>query len=192
MVYLGHGQNQHSQPPACTGGRQLGTYGGLKNCSSETYMPRNISMSRKYLPALSSADSPSSHFFWRGNRKPGGGGPAGVAARGSVVLKKATVAGEAKRGANCECLRSVVADGPRASMVNGLVLAMVSACKGCGRRGEMSSWQTNVRFASFQQRQNVKQCNNGAMIGRVRRRRCDDGERRIWGCSVLWQETKHW
>ena len=91
-------------------------------------------MSKKYLPALSSADSPSSHFFGGGNRKPGGGGPAGVAARGKVVLKKATVAGEAKRGANCACLSSVVADGPRASIVNGLVLAIVGACELCGRR----------------------------------------------------------
>ena len=126
-------------------GHQLSTYGGRKNCSSDTYMPRNISMSKKYLPALSSADSPSSHFFGRGNRNPGGGGPAGVAARGKVVLKKATVAGEAKRGANCDCLSSVVADGPRASIVNGLVLAIVGACGWCGRRWEMSSWQTIVR-----------------------------------------------
>ena len=117
--------------------QQLSTYGGLKNCSSETYMPRNISMSKKYLPALSNAESPSSHFFWRGNRKPGGGGPAGVAARGKVVLKKATVAGEAKRGANCDCLSSAVADEPRASIVNGLVLAIVGAVKLCGRRWEM-------------------------------------------------------
>jgi hypothetical protein len=113
----------------------LRTYGGLKNCSSDTYMPRNISMSKKYLPALSSEDSPSSHFFGGGNRNPGGGGPAGVAARGNVVLKKATVAGEAKRGANCDCLSSVVADGPRASIVNGLVLAIVGACGLCGGRG---------------------------------------------------------
>lgn len=30
------------------------TYGGRKNCSSTTYMPRNISANRKYLVALSS------------------------------------------------------------------------------------------------------------------------------------------
>jgi hypothetical protein len=122
----------------------LSTYGGLKNCSSDTYMPRNISMSKKYLPALSSAESPSSHFFGGGNRNPGGGGPAGVAARGKVVLKKATVAGEAKRGVNCDCLSSVVADGPRANIVNGLVLAIVCACGLCGRRWEVSSWWTIV------------------------------------------------
>ncbi len=93
-------------------------------------------MSKKYLPALSSADSPSSHFFGGGNRNPGGGGPEGVAARESDVLKKATVAGEAKRGANCDCLSSVVAVWPRASIVNGLVLAIVDACEWCGQRGE--------------------------------------------------------
>lgn len=130
--------NRLSEPAFSTlcerGEYQLSTYGGLKNCSSDTYMPRNISMSKKYLPALSRAESPSSHFFWRGNRNPGGGGPAGVAARGKVVLKKATVAGEANRGANCDCLSSVVADGPRASIVNGLVLAIVGAGELRGRR----------------------------------------------------------
>jgi hypothetical protein len=30
------------------------TYGGRKNCSNTTYMPRNISANRKYLVALSS------------------------------------------------------------------------------------------------------------------------------------------
>jgi hypothetical protein len=40
-----------------------------------------------------------------------------------------------------------VADGPRASIVNGLVLAIVGACGLCGGRGEMSSWWTIVRFA---------------------------------------------
>lgn len=35
------------------------TYGGLKNCSSTTYMPRKISDMRKYLLALSKADSES-------------------------------------------------------------------------------------------------------------------------------------
>ena len=34
-----------------------GTYGGLKNCSNTTYMPRIISVSRKYFPALSMTDS---------------------------------------------------------------------------------------------------------------------------------------
>ena len=67
------------------------THAGRKNCSSATYMPRHISSSKKYLPALSSDDCPSSHFFGGGNRKPGGGGPAGVAARAKVVEKRATV-----------------------------------------------------------------------------------------------------
>jgi hypothetical protein len=71
------------------------THGGLKNCSSTTYIPRAISVNRKYFPALSSDDSLlSSHLSGFGNRKPGGGGPEGVAfarrlvenaARGLVV-----------------------------------------------------------------------------------------------------------
>ena len=49
-------------------------------------MPRIISKSRKYLPALSSEDSlPSSQRSLRGRRKPAGGGPDGVAAREAEV-----------------------------------------------------------------------------------------------------------
>jgi len=56
------------------------THGGLKNCSSTTYIPRAISVNKKYFPALSSDDSLlSSHLSGFGNRKPGGGGPDGVA-----------------------------------------------------------------------------------------------------------------
>jgi len=56
------------------------THGGRKNCSSTTYIPRAISVKRKYLPALSNEDSLlSSHLSGFGNRKPGGGGPEGVA-----------------------------------------------------------------------------------------------------------------
>lgn len=96
------------------------TYGGRKNCSSDTYMPRNISMSKKYLPARSNAPSPSSHRFGLGNRKPGGGGPAGVAARGRVVEKKATVAGDGRRAdANCGDRSRVAAGRVRANIVNG-------------------------------------------------------------------------
>lgn len=85
-------------------------------------------MSKKYLPARSNAPSPSSHFFGDGNRKPGGGGPEGVAARGIVVEKKATVAGEGRRpAANCDDLKSVAAVWPRASIVSGFVLAIVGA-----------------------------------------------------------------
>lgn len=65
-------------------------YGGRKNCSSKRYMPRTISVKRKYLPALSREDSfPSSQRAWRGRRKPEGGGPAGVAGRWIVVVKVA-------------------------------------------------------------------------------------------------------
>jgi hypothetical protein len=49
-----------------------------------------------------------------------------VAARRRVVEKKATVAGEGRRpDANCDDLSSVAAGRPRASIVNGLVLAIV-------------------------------------------------------------------
>ena len=62
------------------------THGGLKNCSNTTYIPRIISLKRKYLPAWSSADSLfSSHLSGFGNRNPAGGGPDGVAARRPVV-----------------------------------------------------------------------------------------------------------
>jgi hypothetical protein len=91
-------------------------------------MPRNISRSKKYLPARFNEPSPSSHRFGGGNRKPGGGGPAGVAARRTVVEKKATVAGEGRRpDANCDDLSNVAAEEPRASIVNGFVLAIVGA-----------------------------------------------------------------
>lgn len=65
-------------------------YGGRKNCSSTTYMPRAISVRRKYLPALSREDSlPSSQRSFRGSRNPWGGGPAGVAPRREVLVKVA-------------------------------------------------------------------------------------------------------
>ena len=65
-------------------------YGGRKNCSSTTYMPRSISVMRKYLPALSREVSfPSSQRSFRGSRKPWGGGPTGVAPRRDVLVKVA-------------------------------------------------------------------------------------------------------
>ena len=103
-------------------------------------MPRNISKSKKYLPARSSAPSPSSHRFGFGNRNPGGGGPEGRAARGKVVEKKATVAGEGRRpDANCDGLSSVAAGRPRASIVNGLVEAMVGDRRALARLDMLSS-----------------------------------------------------
>ena len=106
------------------------TYGGRKNCSMSTYMPRNISSSKKYLAALSSVFSFSSQRFGRGRRKPGGGGPWGVAARAEVVEKRATVAGEGPRAveAKGEGRSSADAGRLRASMLNGFVEAIV----GCG------------------------------------------------------------
>jgi hypothetical protein len=45
-----------------------------------------------------------------------------------VVENRATVAGEGRRPeAKCDALSSVAAEGPRASMVNGFVLAIVGA-----------------------------------------------------------------
>lgn len=56
------------------------THGGLKYCSSTTYMPLAISVKRKYFPALSNDDSLLwSHRSGLGNLKPAGGGPEGVA-----------------------------------------------------------------------------------------------------------------
>ena len=55
-------------------------------------MPRSISVSRKYFPALSRDVSVlSSQRFTRGRRKPEGGGPAGVAAKRVEVEKVADV-----------------------------------------------------------------------------------------------------
>jgi hypothetical protein len=89
-------------------------------------MPRNISRSKKYLPARSNVPSPSSHRFGFGNLKPGGGGPIGVAARAKVVEKSATVAGEGRRrAAKGEGLSNVAAGLLRASMLSGFVLAIV-------------------------------------------------------------------
>ena len=53
----------------------------------------------------------------------GGGGPAGVAARRTVVEKKAAVAGEGKR----EALSTAVLGRPRASIINGFAEAIVRA-----------------------------------------------------------------
>jgi hypothetical protein len=51
-----------------------------------------------------------------------------VAARRTVVEKKATVAGDGRRpDANCDDLSSVAAEEPRASIVNGFMLAIVGA-----------------------------------------------------------------
>jgi hypothetical protein len=118
-------------------------------------MPRNISTSKKYLPARSNALSPSSHFLGGGNRKPGGGGPAGVAARAKVVEKRATVAGEGKRpAAKAEGRSSVGAKRVRASMVNGRVLAIV--CVGWSRRWGLSRCKVAMKLELDAERTNVR------------------------------------
>lgn len=57
------------------------TYGARKNCSSTTYMPRKISVNKKYFPARSRVFSPSSQRCGRGNRKDEVGVPEVSAAR---------------------------------------------------------------------------------------------------------------
>jgi len=88
-------------------------------------MPRSISVRRKYLPALSSEVSlPSSHRSLRGRRKPWGGGPAGVAARGVEVVNVA--AGEVVRAVRRAAVRDVVLGlVARASILRERVDAMV-------------------------------------------------------------------
>jgi hypothetical protein len=104
-------------------------------------------MSKKYLPARSNAPSPSSHRFGFGNRKPGGGGPAGVAARESVVEKKATVAGEGRRpDANCDVRSMVAAERLRASIVNGFALAMVSVVRSLAGGALLSDAEVVVKL----------------------------------------------
>lgn len=62
-------------------------------------MPLNISVNRKYLPALSNEDSlRSSQRSFVGNRKPCGGGPAGVAARKALEEKAAIGYGRERKG----------------------------------------------------------------------------------------------
>lgn len=50
-----------------------------------------------------------------------------MAAREVVLEKRATVAGEGRRTANWACRRSVAAGRPRASIINGELLAIVGA-----------------------------------------------------------------
>jgi hypothetical protein len=68
-----------------------------------------------------------------------------VAARRAVVEKKATVAGEGKRpDANCVDLSSVAAEGPRASIVNGFVLAIVGAGGEARQMCGADSWDVRL------------------------------------------------
>lgn len=101
------------------------------------------------MPARSNAPSPSSHFLGFGNRKPGGGGPAGVAARARVVEKKATVAGEGRRpDANCGDRSSVAAGRLRANMVNGFALAIVSVMRSRASRVLLSIAEVVVKLGN--------------------------------------------
>lgn len=71
-------------------GREGKTNGGRKNCSSTTYIPRNISVRRKYLPALLKFVSSSPQRLGRGSLKPGGRGPEGVAVQRALDAKVTT------------------------------------------------------------------------------------------------------
>lgn len=62
-------------------------YGALKNCSNTTYIPRAISLIKKYFAALSSDDPPSSQVCGRPIRNPVGGGGRGVACRWAAVVE---------------------------------------------------------------------------------------------------------
>ena len=109
-------------------------YGGRKNCSSTTYMPRNISVRRKYFPALSIEDSlPSSQRSFRGSRKPWGGGPAGVALRREALLKVADgivvrVARKVLRGAEVGRARARIIRERAEAMVVSIVTSSVAMC----------------------------------------------------------------
>jgi len=104
------------------------TYGGLKYCSSTTYIPRNNSDMRKYFPALSIVLSLLSfHLTGFGSLKPGGGGPAGVALRNWEVEKVALDA----TGVNVRIVEAVKVVNGRlraTSIVMGFVVAIVKGC----------------------------------------------------------------
>lgn len=108
-------------------------------------MPRKISAIKKYLLALSIVlSSSSSHLFGRVTRNPGGGAPAGVAARGVVVEKRTAVAGEKR----CRVALRIAEDAgrERASASSGLVAAIV--CVGGVVRSEAAwrMWCLKVDF----------------------------------------------
>jgi hypothetical protein len=102
-------------------------YGGLKNCSSTTYMPRNISVMRKYLPALSRALSPSSQAGARPRR--GTRGVCGVACRVIALVEKLL----AERIVLVEAMRGAVV-GRRSPRARTAAMAVVVAV--VGRSGD--------------------------------------------------------
>lgn len=80
--------NNNSQVRTFSNGYIM-VYGALKNCSSTTYIPRAISLIRKYFAALSREDPPSSQVCGRPTRNPVGGGGRGVAWRWTEVVENA-------------------------------------------------------------------------------------------------------
>jgi hypothetical protein len=102
------------------------TYGGRKNCSNTTYIPLAISVKRKYLPALSSEDSLlSSHLSGLGNRKPGGGGPDGVAYARRVLVENAARGIEEGATGRTACKSLAVGRLRATSIVKGFADAIV-------------------------------------------------------------------
>lgn len=93
-------------------------------------MPLSISVIKKYVPALSSAVSPSLyHLVGLGMRKPAGGGPAGSAAR-RMDVENAAAAMRGRCGCCWEERRSresadVVVGRVRASIVSGCMVCVV-------------------------------------------------------------------
>ena len=80
---------------------------------------------RKYFPALSNELSlPSSHRSFRGNRKPCGGGPAGVAARKADNEKAAVGVGVGLNCLDVTVLVSTAEGRARASAVRDLADAI--------------------------------------------------------------------
>lgn len=98
-------------------------------------MPRIISVRRKYLPALSIADSLlSSQRSFRGSRKPCGGGPAGVAAREAEEEKAAVAWGKVVR-AERMAVRGVEVGLVRARLTSCLVETIAADWLSCGAMG---------------------------------------------------------
>src|SRR5947199_4023011 len=90
-------------------------------------MPRKISVSRKYLLALSNELPSSSNRLGRGNLKPAGGGPEGVALRGLEVWNCDAAR---RNGDDCRSRHCVVC-GLATSRASGLVEeAILYTCPG--------------------------------------------------------------
>jgi hypothetical protein len=133
MVYLITRVNQfEAYVDVCT--HSVSTYGGRKNCSNTTYMPRKISVNKKYLLALSMVLScSSSHLGGRVTRSCEGETPAGEANLVTDVEKSADDA--ACRDCNWRINMAEDAGRERASAISGRVVAIVVG--GCEWRADV-------------------------------------------------------